>query len=141
MRAIIVCWSYFCVTTFKKKKKGKKDIPAIYVELDLMLKLITVSWTSFRLKNSALLKSYDCFKELSRCFVHTSECLHLHNPFGLLLLATDAKERQHWVSRLQICTQHHTEAIGKVLYDWYFHGQKIISAGGRSSCKYNYPVV
>ncbi|XP_070805331.1 oxysterol-binding protein-related protein 11 isoform X3 [Pituophis catenifer annectens] len=31
------------------------------------------------------------------------------------LRATDAKERQHWVSRLQICTQHHTEAIGKVL--------------------------
>uniref|UniRef100_A0A8C2WQT8 Oxysterol-binding protein n=1 Tax=Cyclopterus lumpus TaxID=8103 RepID=A0A8C2WQT8_CYCLU len=30
------------------------------------------------------------------------------------LRATDAKERQHWVSRLQICTQHHTEAMGKV---------------------------
>ncbi|OXB73179.1 UNVERIFIED_CONTAM: hypothetical protein H355_007439 [Colinus virginianus] len=30
------------------------------------------------------------------------------------LRATDAKERQHWVSRLQICTQHHTEAIGKL---------------------------
>lgn len=29
------------------------------------------------------------------------------------LRATDAKERQHWVSRLQICTQHHTEAMGK----------------------------
>ncbi|XP_043360902.1 oxysterol-binding protein-related protein 11 isoform X2 [Dermochelys coriacea] len=29
------------------------------------------------------------------------------------LRATDAKERQHWVSRLQICTQHHTEAIGR----------------------------
>uniref|UniRef100_A0A8C8SQE0 Oxysterol-binding protein n=1 Tax=Pelusios castaneus TaxID=367368 RepID=A0A8C8SQE0_9SAUR len=29
------------------------------------------------------------------------------------LRAADAKERQHWVSRLQICTQHHTEAIGK----------------------------
>ncbi|XP_054984833.1 oxysterol-binding protein-related protein 11 [Sorex araneus] len=29
------------------------------------------------------------------------------------LRATDAKERQHWVSRLQLCTQHHTEAIGK----------------------------
>ncbi|XP_069791381.1 oxysterol-binding protein-related protein 11 isoform X3 [Narcine bancroftii] len=29
------------------------------------------------------------------------------------LRATDAKERQHWVSRLQICTQYHTEAIGK----------------------------
>ncbi|XP_040190823.1 oxysterol-binding protein-related protein 11 [Rana temporaria] len=29
------------------------------------------------------------------------------------LRASDAKERQHWVSRLQICTQHHTEAIGK----------------------------
>ncbi|XP_007907304.1 oxysterol-binding protein-related protein 11 isoform X2 [Callorhinchus milii] len=29
------------------------------------------------------------------------------------LRATDAKERQHWVSRLQICAQHHTEAIGK----------------------------
>ncbi|XP_039706726.1 oxysterol-binding protein-related protein 11 [Pteropus medius] len=29
------------------------------------------------------------------------------------LRATDTKERQHWVSRLQICTQHHTEAIGK----------------------------
>uniref|UniRef100_A0A8C3S6F0 Oxysterol-binding protein n=2 Tax=Chelydra serpentina TaxID=8475 RepID=A0A8C3S6F0_CHESE len=29
------------------------------------------------------------------------------------LRATDAKERQHWVSRLQVCTQHHTEAIGK----------------------------
>uniref|UniRef100_A0A803TKW2 Oxysterol-binding protein n=1 Tax=Anolis carolinensis TaxID=28377 RepID=A0A803TKW2_ANOCA len=32
------------------------------------------------------------------------------------LRATDAKERQHWVSRLQICTQHHTEAIGKKMY-------------------------
>ncbi|KAF4020832.1 hypothetical protein G4228_012757 [Cervus hanglu yarkandensis] len=31
------------------------------------------------------------------------------------LRATDAKERQHWVSRLQICTQHHTEAIGKMM--------------------------
>nr|XP_034985456.1 oxysterol-binding protein-related protein 11 isoform X4 [Zootoca vivipara] len=31
----------------------------------------------------------------------------------LLTNTTDAKERQHWVSRLQICTQHHTEAIGK----------------------------
>uniref|UniRef100_A0A1A8JFC2 Oxysterol-binding protein n=1 Tax=Nothobranchius kuhntae TaxID=321403 RepID=A0A1A8JFC2_NOTKU len=29
------------------------------------------------------------------------------------LRACDAKERQHWVSRLQICTQHHTEAMGK----------------------------
>ncbi|XP_069588680.1 oxysterol-binding protein-related protein 11 [Ranitomeya imitator] len=29
------------------------------------------------------------------------------------LRASDTKERQHWVSRLQICTQHHTEAIGK----------------------------
>ncbi|XP_038606464.1 oxysterol-binding protein-related protein 11 [Tachyglossus aculeatus] len=29
------------------------------------------------------------------------------------LRATDAKERQHWVSRLQVSTQHHTEAIGK----------------------------
>ncbi|KAK1165988.1 hypothetical protein AOXY_G12504 [Acipenser oxyrinchus oxyrinchus] len=29
------------------------------------------------------------------------------------LRGTDAKERQHWVSRLQICTQHHTEALGK----------------------------
>uniref|UniRef100_A0A3Q2QFS5 Oxysterol-binding protein n=1 Tax=Fundulus heteroclitus TaxID=8078 RepID=A0A3Q2QFS5_FUNHE len=28
-------------------------------------------------------------------------------------LRSDAKERQHWVSRLQICTQHHTEAMGK----------------------------
>uniref|UniRef100_A0A7N8WYL0 Oxysterol-binding protein n=1 Tax=Mastacembelus armatus TaxID=205130 RepID=A0A7N8WYL0_9TELE len=33
------------------------------------------------------------------------------------LRATDAKERQHWVSRLQICTQHHTEAMGKVRQD------------------------
>lgn len=32
----------------------------------------------------------------------------------LCLSATGAKERQHWVSRLQICTQHHTEAMGKV---------------------------
>ncbi|XP_053327591.1 oxysterol-binding protein-related protein 11 isoform X2 [Spea bombifrons] len=31
------------------------------------------------------------------------------------LRASDAKERQHWVSRLQICTQHHTEAIGKMM--------------------------
>nr|XP_046238565.1 oxysterol-binding protein-related protein 11-like isoform X2 [Scatophagus argus] len=31
------------------------------------------------------------------------------------LRATDAKERQHWVSRLQICTQHHTEAMGKMM--------------------------
>uniref|UniRef100_H3AQP0 Oxysterol-binding protein n=2 Tax=Latimeria chalumnae TaxID=7897 RepID=H3AQP0_LATCH len=29
------------------------------------------------------------------------------------LRGTDAKERQHWVSRLQLCAQHHTEAIGK----------------------------
>lgn len=29
------------------------------------------------------------------------------------LRAANAKERQHWVSRLQICTQHHTEAMGK----------------------------
>uniref|UniRef100_A0A672ML39 Oxysterol-binding protein n=1 Tax=Sinocyclocheilus grahami TaxID=75366 RepID=A0A672ML39_SINGR len=29
------------------------------------------------------------------------------------LRASDAKERQHWVSRLQICAQHHTEAMGK----------------------------
>lgn len=36
------------------------------------------------------------------------------NPFLMLLSAADAKERQHWVSRLQICTQHHTEAMGKV---------------------------
>nr|XP_033802082.1 oxysterol-binding protein-related protein 11 isoform X1 [Geotrypetes seraphini] len=39
------------------------------------------------------------------------------------LRATDAKERQHWVSRLQICTQHHTEAIGKnnpPLKSWSF---------------------
>lgn len=34
--------------------------------------------------------------------------------FIIFLSATDAKERQHWVSRLQICTQHHTEAMGKV---------------------------
>uniref|UniRef100_A0AAY5KRI2 Oxysterol-binding protein n=1 Tax=Esox lucius TaxID=8010 RepID=A0AAY5KRI2_ESOLU len=31
------------------------------------------------------------------------------------LRAADAKERQHWVSRLQICTQHHTEAMGKMM--------------------------
>lgn len=36
--------------------------------------------------------------------------------FVFVFLATDAKERQHWVSRLQICTQHHTEAMGKVRY-------------------------
>uniref|UniRef100_A0A672YAX1 Oxysterol-binding protein n=1 Tax=Sphaeramia orbicularis TaxID=375764 RepID=A0A672YAX1_9TELE len=35
------------------------------------------------------------------------------------LRATDAKERQHWVSRLQICTQHHTEAMGKVRHIHY----------------------
>uniref|UniRef100_A0A671KPL5 Oxysterol-binding protein n=1 Tax=Sinocyclocheilus anshuiensis TaxID=1608454 RepID=A0A671KPL5_9TELE len=29
------------------------------------------------------------------------------------LRASDAKERQHWVSRLQICAQHHTEALSK----------------------------
>ncbi|XP_055071348.2 oxysterol-binding protein-related protein 11 isoform X1 [Misgurnus anguillicaudatus] len=29
------------------------------------------------------------------------------------LRASDAKERQHWVSRLQVCAQHHTEAMGK----------------------------
>lgn len=34
--------------------------------------------------------------------------------FCSCLTASDAKERQHWVSRLQICTQHHTEAMGKV---------------------------
>ena len=33
--------------------------------------------------------------------------------------ATDAKERQHWVSRLQICTQHHTEAMGKVTRSFF----------------------
>lgn len=57
-------------------------------------------------------------------FLPVLKYLHVHDPFALLLLATDAKERQHWVSRLQICTQHHTEAIGKVLYDSYFPGQK-----------------
>lgn len=36
------------------------------------------------------------------------------NKPSLTCVATDAKERQHWVSRLQICTQHHTEAMGKV---------------------------
>lgn len=43
----------------------------------------------------------------------------------MLLSAADAKERQHWVSRLQICTQHHTEAMGKVrkcsVYIKYMH--------------------
>ncbi|GAB1300218.1 Oxysterol-binding protein [Apodemus speciosus] len=40
-------------------------------------------------------------------------CPGTHSVDQILNQATDAKERQHWVSRLQICTQHHTEAIGK----------------------------
>lgn len=42
-----------------------------------------------------------------------STCNHLSSAF-FVSEACDAKERQHWVSRLQICTQHHTEAMGKV---------------------------
>ncbi|XP_074157562.1 oxysterol-binding protein-related protein 11 isoform X2 [Sminthopsis crassicaudata] len=42
------------------------------------------------------------------------------------LRATDAKERQHWVSRLQICTQHHTEAIGKMMSHAEGHQRDLI---------------
>ncbi|XP_074070816.1 oxysterol-binding protein-related protein 11 isoform X2 [Macrotis lagotis] len=42
------------------------------------------------------------------------------------LRATDAKERQHWVSRLQICTQHHTEAIGKMMTHAEGHQRDLI---------------
>lgn len=54
----------------------------------------------------------------NRCRVRLSFCkcnkLLLSSSYFFCLSASDAKERQHWVSRLQICTQHHTEAMGKV---------------------------
>lgn len=55
----------------------------------------------------------------NRCRVRLSFCkcnklLLSSSCWFCVSTASDAKERQHWVSRLQICTQHHTEAMGKV---------------------------
>ncbi|KAJ8003539.1 hypothetical protein DPEC_G00149400 [Dallia pectoralis] len=49
------------------------------------------------------------------------------------LRATDAKERQHWVSRLQICTQHHTEAMGKTNPPTKSRSYSMASQGSASS--------
>ncbi|XP_075905531.1 oxysterol-binding protein-related protein 11 [Nelusetta ayraudi] len=49
------------------------------------------------------------------------------------LRATDAKERQHWVSRLQICTQHHTEAMGKSNPPPKSRSYSMVSQGSGSS--------
>ncbi|XP_051567052.1 oxysterol-binding protein-related protein 11-like [Myxocyprinus asiaticus] len=49
------------------------------------------------------------------------------------LRATDAKERQHWVSRLQICAQHHTEAMGKTNPPLQTRSLSIASQGSGSS--------
>uniref|UniRef100_A0A3Q3K5L9 Oxysterol-binding protein n=1 Tax=Monopterus albus TaxID=43700 RepID=A0A3Q3K5L9_MONAL len=49
------------------------------------------------------------------------------------LRATDAKERQHWVSRLQICTQHHTEAMGKSNAPPKSRSYSMVSQGSGSS--------
>ncbi|KAK0156215.1 Oxysterol-binding protein-related protein 11 [Merluccius polli] len=49
------------------------------------------------------------------------------------LRATDAKERQHWVSRLQICTQHHTEAMGKSQVPSKSRSFSTVSQGSSSS--------
>ncbi|XP_057686573.1 oxysterol-binding protein-related protein 11 [Corythoichthys intestinalis] len=49
------------------------------------------------------------------------------------LRATDAKERQHWVSRLQICTQHHTEAMGKSNPPPKSRSYSMVSQGSSSS--------
>ncbi|KAA0715558.1 Oxysterol-binding protein-related protein 11 [Triplophysa tibetana] len=49
------------------------------------------------------------------------------------LRASDAKERQHWVSRLQICAQHHTEAMGKTNPPLQTRSQSLLSQGSGSS--------
>ncbi|KAI7808384.1 oxysterol-binding protein-related protein 11 [Triplophysa rosa] len=49
------------------------------------------------------------------------------------LRATDAKERQHWVSRLQICAQHHTEAMGKTNPPLQTRSLSLLSQGSGSS--------
>ncbi|KAL4618092.1 oxysterol-binding protein-related protein 11 isoform X1 [Arapaima gigas] len=49
------------------------------------------------------------------------------------LRATDAKERQHWVSRLQVCTQHHTEAMGKSNASLKLRSFSMASQGSTSS--------
>uniref|UniRef100_A0A8B9LWB2 Oxysterol-binding protein n=1 Tax=Astyanax mexicanus TaxID=7994 RepID=A0A8B9LWB2_ASTMX len=49
------------------------------------------------------------------------------------LRAADAKERQHWVSRLQICTQHHTEAMGKTNPPLKTRSMSTTSQGSASS--------
>ncbi|KAL1021887.1 hypothetical protein UPYG_G00019320 [Umbra pygmaea] len=49
------------------------------------------------------------------------------------LRAADAKERQHWVSRLQICTQHHTEAMGKTIPPTKSRSFSVASQGSASS--------
>lgn len=49
------------------------------------------------------------------------------------LRATDAKERQHWVSRLQICAQHHTEAMGKTNPPLQTRSLSLMSQGSGSS--------
>ncbi|TRZ03742.1 hypothetical protein DNTS_009739 [Danionella cerebrum] len=45
----------------------------------------------------------------------------------------DAKERQHWVSRLQVCTQHHTEAMGKTNPPLQTRSLSMASQGSGSS--------
>uniref|UniRef100_A0A672MWG3 Oxysterol-binding protein n=1 Tax=Sinocyclocheilus grahami TaxID=75366 RepID=A0A672MWG3_SINGR len=49
------------------------------------------------------------------------------------LRASDAKERQHWVSRLQICAQHHTEALGKTNPPLQTRSHSMASQGSGSS--------
>uniref|UniRef100_A0A8C2HC00 Oxysterol-binding protein n=1 Tax=Cyprinus carpio TaxID=7962 RepID=A0A8C2HC00_CYPCA len=49
------------------------------------------------------------------------------------LRASDAKERQHWVSRLQICAQHHTEALGKTNPPLQTRSLSMASQGSGSS--------
>ncbi|XP_051762966.1 oxysterol-binding protein-related protein 11 isoform X3 [Ctenopharyngodon idella] len=49
------------------------------------------------------------------------------------LRASDAKERQHWVSRLQICAQHHTEAMGKTNPPLQSRSLSMASQGSGSS--------
>uniref|UniRef100_A0A673HNJ1 Oxysterol-binding protein n=1 Tax=Sinocyclocheilus rhinocerous TaxID=307959 RepID=A0A673HNJ1_9TELE len=49
------------------------------------------------------------------------------------LRASDAKERQHWVSRLQICAQHHTEAMGKTNPPLQTRSLSMASQGSGSS--------
>lgn len=49
------------------------------------------------------------------------------------LRASDAKERQHWVSRLQVCAQHHTEAMGKTNPPLQSRSLSMASQGSGSS--------